>query len=149
MNVLFVCTANTCRSPMAAAYFRHLCVRAGALDIEIASGGVAAAAGAEISPQARFALWREGLALEEGGSRALTLEGVCAADRIVAMTREQARFVAAQFPQAAAKVRTLLSYIGRLQADVSDPFGGDSETYIACLESMKPALAALLVECRR
>lgn len=146
-QVLFVCTGNTCRSPMAAAAFRHICERAGVAAVA-ESAGLAAAAGEPMSPQAAFALQLRGVRTEgKHRSRALTAALVDAADVVVVMTAEHLRAARGRYPAAADKLLLLLSFTaasaGQAAADVADPFGGESETYVGCLEMMWPALEQL------
>ena len=140
-TVLFVCTGNTCRSPMAAAAFAHFCREAGRTDIAIQSAGLHAAAGDAMSSQARFALWQHGIASPENHtSQPLTRELAESADRIVVMTRAHAAELTSRYPHLAPKTQLLLVNPER---EVPDPFGGDSETYIHCLAEMLPGLKAL------
>lgn len=150
-TILFVCTGNTCRSPMAAAAFRHLCASAGTASVA-ESAGLAAAAGMPMTPQAEFALRLRGVPVDgRHGSRPLSRELVEAADMVVVMTEGHLRAARGRYPAAAGKMRLLMSFApgpAGLAADVADPFGGDSEEYVACLEMMWPALAALATEAR-
>ena len=143
-TVLFVCTGNTCRSPMAAAAFTHLCRQGGLTDVTVLSAGLNAATGTALSPQARFALWQRGIATpDDHASQPLTLALAESADQIVVMTRQHREQLCARLPHLRAKTRLLLA---NPETDVPDPFGGDSETYIHCLDQMFPALTALAKE---
>ena len=134
---------------MAAARFRQLGIEAGLRDLDVQSAGVAAGAGLPVTPQARFALFQKGITLPEtSASQTLTPELVRAADLIVVMTRGHQGSVISRYPEAAAKTRMLLSFIGS-NAGVEDPFGGDSELYVACLDAMEPALKALVQQLQK
>ena len=149
MKILFVCTGNTCRSPMAAARFLQLAVSAGLRDLDVQSAGVAAQPGTPVTPQARFALFQKGISLPEtAASQALTPALVRDSDLIVTMTRSHLQRVVSRYPEAVDKTRTLLSYTGT-DADVDDPFGGDSELYVTCLAAMEPGLTALLQQLQK
>ena len=149
MKILFVCTGNTCRSPMAAARFRQLAAAAGLRNLDVQSAGVAAVPGTPVTPQARFALFQQGITLPETAvSHALTPDLVRDADFIVTMTRSHRQSVISRYPEALGKTRTLLSYAGT-DADVDDPFGGDSELYVTCLAAMEPGLTALLQQLQK
>ena len=146
-RVLFVCTGNTCRSPMAAAAFRHICEQSGA-EAVVESAGLAAAAGEPMTPQAAFALRLRGVRTDgKHRSRALTPALVDTADWVVVMTAGHLRAVRERYPAAAGKMRLLLSFSAKsadtVVPDVADPFGGDSETYVRCLEMMWPSLTRL------
>ena len=142
MTILFVCTGNICRSPMAEAYLRHQCTERGLTDVEVASAGTAAPPGCPASAQGRFVLWEEGVALDGHQSQPLSRELVESADLILAMTEGHRRQIESRFPESRGKVRTLLSLIGS-PADVFDPYGGAVEDYAACFERMRPALEKL------
>lgn len=139
-TVLFVCTGNTCRSPMAECWFRHL---ASGANLAPVSAGVFATPGAPASELARRLMAEEGLSLARFRSRQLTAEMVEAAVAVVTMTEAHRWGVLSLVPTAAEKTRTLMSYLGVVE-DVSDPFGGTIADYRHCLEGMKPAVAAVI-----
>ena len=143
MNILFVCTGNICRSPMAACYFRHICTERAIRNVTCASAGLATFGGAHMSKFAREALRQHGVPAPEHESQALSTLLMEKADLIVAMTADHVAELRARFPQAQTKVRTLLSFIGS-NADVWDPFGGSLEEYTTCLATMQVALDELL-----
>ena len=115
-QIVFVCTGNTCRSPMAAALFR-------AHDGEARTGLTASSAG-------MFA--HEGLPASENAVLAVReLGGALSAHRARQLPLER-------FPQAADKIYTLS---GR---DVGDPFGGDLTVYRASAAAIDEAIEALI-----
>ncbi len=143
MNVLFVCTGNSCRSPMAEAVFRRMLRESGDSETSVSSAGLNAPPGFSAAADAQFAASLEGADLSGHRSRPLDQAHVDWADRIVVMTRAHWDGIAARFPEAAEKVSLLMSHAGRNE-DVPDPIGGEAEDYIRCLQQMKPALAALV-----
>jgi len=142
MNILFVCTGNTCRSPMAETYLRHLLARDGTEGVQVRSSGVATFDGIPATAEAKFALHAAGVGPPGHASRMLSRDLVDWADRIITMTRSHQRQVCAMFPEVGAKTCTLLSVIDQ-EGDIYDPMGAGSEVYIKCLDSMKPALRRL------
>jgi len=147
MRVLFVCTGNTCRSPMAASVFRRLCDEHGVV-ANIASAGLAASDGAPISRNARRTLDNAGIAVHCPTSSMLTTPLVENSDLIVTMTHGHSHAIHAQYPEATEKTAPLLTYAG-MQNDVVDPFGGDLDEYQACLDSMALGLEALVEELKK
>jgi tRNA threonylcarbamoyl adenosine modification protein (Sua5/YciO/YrdC/YwlC family) len=142
MIVLFVCTGNTCRSPMAEGMFRHLLAeRIGCKPSEIEdrgaivmSAGIAAMLGGRAAQEAINVLAPLRIDLTAHESQPLTEQLVRHADLILAMTRSHRQAILAEWPMAAERVK-LLSHEG---LDVPDPVGGPAELYERCLAQMRP-----------
>lgn len=132
-TILFVCSGNTCRSPMAEAITRRvladkLHVPEPELEakkgISILSAGSYALPGARATPQAVEALKDLGSDLSHHRSRPLTVELIHQADVIFTMGRSHAAAVQALVPSATDKVATLDP-----AGDIDDPIGGDAALY--------------------
>ncbi|SFS34657.1 low molecular weight protein arginine phosphatase [Marininema halotolerans] len=109
-KVLFVCTGNTCRSPMAAAMFEKMAEEAG-YDVNVRSAGVSAFPGGTASEHAIKVLRGRGIDGTLHRSSPLTREWVEWADHIFTMTRDHRRMVVYTFPEAADKADTLKGYV--------------------------------------
>jgi protein-tyrosine phosphatase len=144
MQVLFVCTGNTCRSPMAAAWFHHLCKERGIGHIEVDSAGLATRPRDSVSAKAREVLAENGLIPLRLRSQLLQAKLVWSADLIMTMTGQHHELLVSRFPMATKKTRPLLTALGPGRGDVFDPYGGSLNNYRQCLDMMKPALEALL-----
>jgi len=131
-TILFVCSGNTCRSPMAealakAALAKKLGVTIDELEkkgITVASAGSFAIPGARATPQAVEALKGLGADLTRHRSRPLTVELIHQADVIFTMSRAHAAAVLALVPSAMEKTVTLDP-----NGDIDDPIGGDLSLY--------------------
>lgn len=132
-RILFVCTGNTCRSPMAAALARKmLAEQIGCNEDElekfgqeILSAGTIAIPGSEASENAAKVVARMGGRLEKHLARKLTTQLINSADVIFCMGRSHVDEVVRKAPAAAGKT-FLLDYSG----DIEDPIGGDFQTYL-------------------
>ncbi|MEH7505359.1 low molecular weight protein arginine phosphatase [Neobacillus drentensis] len=124
-RILFVCTGNTCRSPMAEAILKNKDIDA----IEVRSAGIYAANGSEASTHAKKVLDDNGIAHNHRSSL-LTRAEVEWADLILTMTSSHKMAILQQYPQVGQKVFTLKEYSGDIfHSDVVDPYGGSLAMY--------------------
>ena len=143
-NIVFVCTGNTCRSPMAAALFR---LRVGENSgWEAASAGTYASPGSPASGNAISALRELGIDLSHHRSQPLTVELVEMADLIVVMTADHRAQILHAMPEVEDRVFLIKSFgTTRVPADVSDPFGGSLDTYKRIRDEIDRALSDLIL----
>jgi len=147
-TIVFVCTANSCRSPMAEVLCKRLLAdRLGCAieDLEsrgysILSAGTSAFGDGPASHGAIEAMRRHGLDLSDHNSRALTPGLIEDADVIFVMARQHGDSIRSILPEATDRIR-LLDPTG---ADISDPVGGSVETFLECADTIQRGIRAAL-----
>jgi len=132
---LFVCTGNTCRSPMAQAIFNE-CAPEGFV---ASSAGITASDGREVSENSRLALDEIGISVDHKSEK-LCKKHLEEYDYIVGITADHARVITSLFPEHKDKIFAF-------PVDVSDPYGGDIILYRRCrdkiLDGVKKIIGAL------
>ena len=141
-TVLFVCTGNICRSPMAQFLAERLASEAGS-PWRPASAGVEAEVGKGMTPGARRALASRGVRGAEHVARQLSDGMLAAADRVYALAREHKAVMIDRFPAHAAKIEVLREAAGLPDADVEDPYGESDAVYEECAARIEEALTIL------
>ena len=138
MNVLFVCTGNTCRSPMAAAILAGREIK----DVEVRSAGVFAMPGSEASSKAQAVLKEKGLPVEHQSSQ-VSDELIEWADYIFTMTAQHKMLLENSYPNSFGKTYTLKGFAEQ-SGEVMDPYGGPVETYRATFEELQNVIEAIV-----
>ncbi len=133
MKILFVCTGNTCRSPMAEGIFKKLLEDKNITDIECSSAGLFAMTGDEVTQNSVKACQRFGVDISNHRARRINEYILDETDKFVCMTNQHASSLSLYVPQEKIIV---------LGGGIPDPFGGDLETYMICANSIKNALAS-------
>ena len=140
-RILFVCTGNICRSPMAEGMMRELVK--GRTDVVVLSAGVSAPRGSSASRSAVDALSELGIDLASFRSQPVTGELLEQCTHVFTMTREHRRLLDLLFPEQGSKIRLVGEFI-RGGGDVPDPIGQGLTTYKRCRDAIKSALAQIL-----
>ena len=130
---LFVCSGNTCRSPMAAALFNHYY----GTDTRIAASAGLFADGSPMSHNASLALEQAGITPPEHISRPVSEALIRQASQVIGITAAHADSLIWSCPPFASKIT-------KLPIDIPDPFGGDLAVYQKCLETIRTALFEML-----
>src|SRR5258707_8300616 len=144
-TVLFVCTGNVCRSPMAEGIFRRAVQ--GRSDYRVFSAGLGAMEGQPPSAYAVDAVKELGIDISNQRSRMLTPEVVQQADYIFGMTHSHLDTVMLLYPHAAEKTFLLREFdetLDQFEKDISDPIGGSYDVYLNCRDQIEQGIASLL-----
>ena len=133
-QILFLCTGNTCRSPMAEGFAKDIFTKRGP-DYSVESAGLHADGGPANEKSVRAAMTLFGIDISNHKSRQVTEEMLNNADEIVTMTQEQAAFLKQYFPHLNEKIFPIT------EQGIADPYGGSEEEYKTCAEEIYRAVA--------
>ncbi len=141
--IVFVCTGNVCRSPMA----EYLLRAHSGLDRgwDVCSAGLAAGFGIPASREAVDVMREKGIDITAHSSRPLSGDLVAAAALVVVMTRDHQRMMDMLHPEATGKVRLLKSFDPDAErSDLRDPIGMSHDVYRAIRNEIEQALPGLI-----
>lgn len=126
-RLLFVCSGNLCRSPMAEGLARHLAEQR-RLDLHADSAGTLDIEGRAPPPNAIAVMQRRGLSIHDHRSKGLRREHIAWADHVLVMTLDHAAVAHERDPSAGEKIKLLGPYGGQ-STEIDDPIGWWRPTY--------------------
>jgi len=138
-RLLFVCTGNLCRSPMAVGFTKEL-LKAQGRDDEVASAGTWTVEDHPPAPLAVEVMAERGVDISSHRSHRLTVQDIEDADLVVVMTQGHKESLALEFPLAKEKIYLLAELTGKSH-DIEDPYGTESlELYQQCADQIEELL---------
>ncbi|MFW6381120.1 MAG: ribose 5-phosphate isomerase B [Bacillota bacterium] len=139
--ILFVCTGNTCRSPMAEYIFKQLLKERGLTDWEVVSAGLRALPGLEANSLTRSVLSEIGVDVSDHSTTPFESTRADRFDLILTMTAAHRQLLLEQYPELAPRVFSLKEVAGFTgDVDIQDPYGQQEGVYRETREEIRSVL---------
>lgn len=146
-HILIVCTANICRSPMAAGLLQHfLAGQTGPLkSLRVISAGIAARQDDPISDNAAVAMRKVGIDLSEHASQPVTQRLLDEALVVLCMTESHRAMIQLQFDPVPRHLYLFRQFLPRpVDPEVDDPYGGPLSVYETCRDNLVEAVPSIV-----
>lgn len=141
VRVLFVCSGNICRSPLAQV-MASAALRDEGIDATVESAGTAALSGQMAERGARRQAEALGLSLDEHRAQSVTRELIEAADLIICATARHRDYLHRFYPGAPKKIVSFHDVTG--MGDIPDPYGGDESDYVEVREQLAKGMPGIV-----
>ncbi|MFH1312987.1 MAG: low molecular weight protein arginine phosphatase [Candidatus Eisenbacteria bacterium] len=148
-SILFVCTGNSCRSPLAEIMMKSALREAGLKKVYVSSAGTAAFDGGRASEGSVFAARHLGLSLAGFTSRSLTQRRVRRADLILTMGPAQRDEITQRWPDVSDRTFVICDYTRSSRRRIADPVGHPPEVYVECARELGDEIMKVLPRVKR
>lgn len=146
MRILFVCSGNTCRSPMAEGLAKEFFPR----EFEVFSAGINAYAGSPANDKAIEAMKEKGIDISTHLAVLLDRDKLASADLVIAMTKDHKQYLLRVYPEYKEKIVLIGEYAGAGKGkDVPDPWGGSQEVYRRCAQDLERLIKLIAAKLER
>ena len=147
IKVLFVCTGNTCRSPMAEALFNDYAKQV-ELNATASSAGVFCLTPSQVSEHSVEVMAELELDISKHMSRQVSDEILADADLILAMSKSHTELLNSHFPKHSDKVYDLTRHVDEF-GEIDDPYGGSPAKYALCRNRLAFLIEKLVVKMKK
>ncbi len=144
MKILFVCTGNTCRSPLAEAIARKIAIERGLHDVEVGSAGTSAWDGAPASDGALLVGMERGMDLSQHRAQSLTRELVQEYDIVLAMGPHHLERIDALGGTGHGYLLSDYASHGASVRPISDPIGAELDVYRATTDELEEEIRRVM-----
>ncbi len=145
MKILFICTGNLCRSPLASEYLKKILKERNVKSVEVSSAGLYTIEGNTAEETACIVAQENGINLEKHRSQLLKPEDIRDADLILVMERMHLEDIISSYPEAEDKVKLLRGFArnGAIKTDIADAYGFPLNNYRQCFKDIKESIEGL------